>query len=536
MKASARMQVVTLSAVLLEVPLITAAALSGLTAAFNIIVLSVLFAALLSAVLFSFVSKNVSVCLLIVIIFASAAYLRGSHEYESGRANAERLAEALGGDVHTLSGRMAGDVSSSAGRFFIYIDTVDGQRIGEPVKAYGTSRDLYADEGDYLTLNAVLAIPDSGGSFNMERYLAGKGAGCEIKNVADVKVDYAAGAPSVGRRMRESVLGCVSSFLSEIDGKEDYMRSLSYAKALMFGDKSGFDKQTLSDFSRCGITHLLCVSGLHFTILLGCLSLILTCILPSKRIRFAVIIAFCLIYLAACGFSASALRASVMALVAALCISFGTGAKCTYGLSAAVCLICLISPQAVYDVSFQLSVLSCVGIVSSAAHGYMITRRIAHLPLLRMTVGVILMSVGAFAYTFIYNTCAFGGSSTVSVIASALTVLPAQVCLVVLWIGVLPGALGLPLVSRVLAYTVSDITGFISSVSSVLASYKDAYISLKLPDISLAVFMAAVALSAFLAVNRTLASKIHFYAILFSLSAVIISVSVENCLAAACII
>lgn len=136
-------------------------------------------------------------------------------------------------------------------------------------------------------------------------------------------------------------------------------------KALLLGDKSSLVDSTSLNFRRMGITHILSISGTHFTVLLGLLTFILSSLGFNKKIIYFVLIPFALFYMGLTGFSESVCRSGIMAIMAYSGFLFGRNKDSYTALAFAVTLILLISPNTVLSVSLWLSFVSTFTIILS---------------------------------------------------------------------------------------------------------------------------------------------------------------------------
>lgn len=133
----------------------------------------------------------------------------------------------------------------------------------------------------------------------------------------------------------------------------------SVAFAMLVGDKSSIDEEIKDDYAGAGIIHILTVSGLHITFLIGVISFILKKCRVNKYVNFFVIFAFLIFYCFICGFTPSVLRASIMGLVFILARLFAKEYDNLTTLSVAGFIVLFISPLYAFDVGFLMS-FSCV--------------------------------------------------------------------------------------------------------------------------------------------------------------------------------
>ena len=135
------------------------------------------------------------------------------------------------------------------------------------------------------------------------------------------------------------------------------------AVALTLGNRSYLDDLTSFRFRRSGVSHLLALSGMHLSVVMGAVLFVLTkCGLP-KRGRALCMLLLSIAYLSLTGFSMSACRATVM--LGALYFShFFRGERDTLtALGFSVFLILFCNPPAVLSMGFWLSVGATCGIV-----------------------------------------------------------------------------------------------------------------------------------------------------------------------------
>jgi competence protein ComEC len=139
---------------------------------------------------------------------------------------------------------------------------------------------------------------------------------------------------------------------------------LGIAKALILGDKSDLDSETMNAFSTTGSMHVLAVSGLHIGLILLLLQKILQLFSRWITKRQAIIIAIVLIWIygGITGASPAVMRAVVMfsILSGAQLLMRQTHSLNVLGFSAIV-LLCF-DPWMLFDLGFQLSYLAMLGI------------------------------------------------------------------------------------------------------------------------------------------------------------------------------
>lgn len=130
---------------------------------------------------------------------------------------------------------------------------------------------------------------------------------------------------------------------------------------LLLGDRSGIDAETLDDFRRSGIMHILAVSGLHAGIVL------MMAFVPFERLRFplraGIALAFLWVFAAVTGFAPPVTRASLMATLFLGGIQFQRPGSSINALAVAGVIILILDPLSLLGLSFQLSFGAVLGIL-----------------------------------------------------------------------------------------------------------------------------------------------------------------------------
>ncbi|MCH8029900.1 MAG: ComEC/Rec2 family competence protein [Candidatus Dadabacteria bacterium] len=174
-----------------------------------------------------------------------------------------------------------------------------------------------------------------------------------------------------------------SSALHVIDGlrlgfadfirKNTSMPGNELLAAITVGDKWGIPPEVRERFSRVGVAHLLAISGLHlaaigfsFYFLVKWLMkrseyLLLKFLVP--RLAAALTIAPLVFYLLVAGFATPVTRAFIMAVIFLIAVIAGKQSSRINILSLSALVILLLHPEALFEISFQLSFISVLGII-----------------------------------------------------------------------------------------------------------------------------------------------------------------------------
>ena len=151
-------------------------------------------------------------------------------------------------------------------------------------------------------------------------------------------------------------------FGTYIDGI--FGESGAIVRGLLINDKADIDGETKLAFKRSGTSHILAVSGLHISLLLGAVELLLRRLFVKKEIRIAIISILALLLVALTAFSASAVRSVIMLYAVYVCyILFEENDPIT-SLFVAIAIIILFSPYSIYDLGMWMSFLATLGILT----------------------------------------------------------------------------------------------------------------------------------------------------------------------------
>lgn len=223
-------------------------------------------------------------------------------------------------------------------RVRIYSDELDA-KYGDVI----TLRDCVFSviEGDYLT--------DSMNYYRSERvYLTA------INSVAEIEHMHS-------RRLKNALIEYRDRIISEfrINLGEDVGDFLS---GMVFGEKQGLDDNVRMSLYRCGIGHVLAVSGLHVSIVAIALMSLLRLLRVNRFASFLLMDMLLMMLVVMAHSPVSAIRAAIMMNFAYSAHLFRRRADVFNSLAAAVLIICLANPYSIYSSGFILSVAGTFGI------------------------------------------------------------------------------------------------------------------------------------------------------------------------------
>lgn len=262
---------------------------------------------------------------------------------------------------HTISGYVL-EVSSSqnfASEYVARVEAIDNKKVNfDIVLVCDYKGELY--RGDFFELKGNLS---SLLEYDDIQYLKNKNAYdypliCKIDE--NIEIAYKESEFRLPL-MLSNMNAKFSSTLKALLGKDNG----SLASALLLGNRELLSDNTLRDFKRAGVYHMLALSGMHVAILIGLLDWLLKKIFVPRTARVCILSLLSLFYVALTGFALSACRSMLMLWIMYMALTLGKKRDAMTSLFFAVSVIALVSPSAILDLGLQLSFLSTFGVISA---------------------------------------------------------------------------------------------------------------------------------------------------------------------------
>lgn len=388
--------------------------------------------AVLFAVLFGiFIYKNPKSVFVIVMLLAEICVL--SCVVTNGNI---LRAEKIGESESEITFTVYENVKTSGDYNLSFIEITDGEHSPLRVRAYYYGEVL--EVGSIATANAKFETIDE--DYKISNYKDKIYLTANLKNItlAPQKDGVIVALEKVRGYIKDTVFDSVS--------KDEAATLL----AMILGDKSYFTNEFYGNVKAAGVAHVMVVSGMHLSILVTLVIFLTEKVVRNKFLKAIVMFSSILFLVAICGFTTSVIRAGVMYLFYAVAILVNRRGVSENLLGAAVCAILIVSPYTVFDLSFQLSVLSTFGILSVALpiDNYLRSREIISSKTLSAIISSILVTLSALLLTTPITIYVFGYVSTVSVFTNLLIGFAATVSLWLAFCGlavnlVAPGLAGL---------------------------------------------------------------------------------------------
>lgn len=211
-------------------------------------------------------------------------------------------------------------------------------------------------KGDILKATVSFAKIENTDDFDIERYYHSRG----IWLVGDVR-EYI----KVGNQVNLfdvficRIQGAITQQLEEYTNED----TASLLTALSVGQKDNMDESIKRDFKFSGLSHMLAISGMHLSVIMGCITIIAGIFSLNRKIVAAMVTLLCVCFIFISGASTSILRAGLMFIIMSLGELINRRSDSLTSLMLAVSLIVAFSPSSVFDVSLILSFSATLGIV-----------------------------------------------------------------------------------------------------------------------------------------------------------------------------
>ncbi len=285
-----------------------------------------------------------------------------------------------------------------------------------------------------------------------------------------------------------------------------------FATALMTGNREGLSNRLRLSFSRIGISHILAVSGLHLSIVIGGLDLFFRWIAIPRKSKNVVLIVCTFFFACICGLSASIVRAAVMHAFLYIADTIGERNDSPTSLFVAIFLIMAVNPGSVYDVGMWMSFLATLGILATVPV-------VSGIPfgdcprlvrkLLLFIVSLICMTVSAGFFTLPVTWLAFGGVSILSPLSNLIFIPLTQLILYLLIILTVVG--WIPFLAPLLGDAADALITVVFDLADSLADMKGIYVSLRYPFVAFVIAILIMGVLAVLFIRRI--KPIHLFTV-----------------------
>ena len=179
---------------------------------------------------------------------------------------------------------------------------------------------------------------------------------------------YVPGSPQIGEKktltLPEKIRQKRLETLQKIDKTSLSKQTREFTKGIILADRTEMDKETVQDFSRSGLVHILAISGSHIAIIFWIILLVLKPVFPAKWRRSKIVIALLLIWSFAIfiNYGSSVVRSCIMISAYYIYVLLQRKPDLLHSMAIAAFVILLVETNQLFDVGFQLSFLAVFGI------------------------------------------------------------------------------------------------------------------------------------------------------------------------------
>lgn len=274
--------------------------------------------------------------------------------------------------------------------------------------------------------------------------------------------------------------------------------SASLCRAVLLGEKSALSQDVQNDFTRCGVSFLIVVSGMHLAIICSFVFFCIKGIISSRALRSLIMILCAFAFMAVSGFSPSVVRAGIMLAVVYSGKMFMRNGDSLNSLGIAALILTVPNPVAVADVGMLLSFTATLGIILWAqGMTAFIMSKFTKLNRLKRPVEFIVnlfsVSVSAAVWTMPFSVLLFGKVSLFSILLSVVlspvvSVLVACALLTVIFNGI--GAIGF--IAYPFAFVCEWLSRFVLAVVGAISGIPFSYVNARKPYFYIWLGLAAV--------------------------------------------
>lgn len=215
-----------------------------------------------------------------------------------------------------------------------------------------------AERGEMFAVKGKFSDFENNDLFNSKRYYNSKGYYLNILS-EDNTMTYLGKAGFSVSSMFKSINEFCEARLKKVLDEE----SFGFANGIFLGNRENIDPKLNRDFTELGISHMIAISGMHLTILIGSIYSMLLHFGLHRKIAVGISIAICVFYVGMTGATPAILRSGIMFIIMSLSTLIMRENDSVTSLFATAGIIIFIMPNAIFDAAFLLSCFSTFGIL-----------------------------------------------------------------------------------------------------------------------------------------------------------------------------
>jgi len=217
------------------------------------------------------------------------------------------------------------------------------------------------DRGDLIKLQGVLKPPPQPGNpgeFDYPGYLAHQGIyyNLTVKTAGQAVLITPVTGPL-------KWIGLFRSQAEKLTQQALSQQESAVLLGMLLGGRAGMEEEQYSDFQKTGIVHLFSVGGLHVSFLLVLVAWLTSLSRLGTRGKFWAGVLILLVYGTMVAWPAPVIRAVIMGILGLLAYYSGRDNSLLNALAISGLVILLISPDNLFSLSFQLTILASWGLI-----------------------------------------------------------------------------------------------------------------------------------------------------------------------------
>ena len=167
------------------------------------------------------------------------------------------------------------------------------------------------------------------------------------------------------KSLKNNFINLVNNYVQSLKNKAYQILPEKIASlfiGIVFGDRSMIDEETVQNFNASSLSHILAVSGMHFTFLISGVIILLKDFLGRKKTYILGIVVI-LLYMVITGFSASIFRAGIMGILMLISKLIYRKNDIWTSISISLLVMIIYNPFLIFDIGLQLSYCAMIGIL-----------------------------------------------------------------------------------------------------------------------------------------------------------------------------
>lgn len=415
---------------------------------------------------------------------------------------------AVSDEARTISGTLY-KYEEDYGKFYYTIKDVSINGIDTDLKIRITTENYKkADIDDIVTVTeaTVYELGSSNGNqgnFKADGIYLGAYSSSEIEIVSAEKhsINY--------------YLEYIRQYISDSLAFNNNPKYAAVADAMLTGNQSDIDDETLLNFRYSGIAHLFAVSGFHLSLWTSVLSVFFNKVFKKNRYLSNIIcILFVIFFMALTGFTKSVIRAGIMLIILFFGRIINYRSDPINSLFIAITAILIINPFAVMSVSLQMSFLSTLGILILAEPVMLPLKKMRqHIGskllynVLLTAYTTVIISVIASIFTLPVTAVNFGYISIAAPLTNLLCMTPSQIVMLLSAISILTARLSF--VAKPLSFVCTVLTRYIVQITDKIASLSHSVMDTSSPAIQTILTATIILMAIMLIIFRKDAKKLR---------------------------